>query len=185
MTWSPGNAHRQFLINNQFRDGTMTTECSLVTFATLDILADGPKRGLASGLDIPGNVGNCATPGRDDACCTAIQTISPDQPNQVRGTSVAYLWPRDGAALAVNQFTLAHEIGHWLGLCHDGHKRFTEIMFTPDMYPVGLAWLTPTALFRGFQGPRFTGKDGHNLWRFILHERAGRCFAVPEEPVIE
>lgn len=41
----------------------------------------------------------------------------------------------------------------------------------------------------GAQRARFTADDGRNVWRFIIDQRAGRCFGVidaePEEPIVE
>jgi hypothetical protein len=94
------------------------------------------------------------------------------------------MWPRNAAARASNRFILAHEIGHWLGLCHRGHVTFSEIMVT--MKDAGVAdWFSAVSkvLFHGTQHPRFTREDGRNIWRFIIQERAGKCFAV--QPVVE
>jgi hypothetical protein len=186
--WTTGTAQGEFLIGEGFRDGTLATECTIAAFGTLDIVVGSTRyRGLTSGLDIIDNPTSCETPERDDACCVTIQPRNQQQGVEggVRGSSVAYLWPRNGAALATNRFILAHEIGHWLGLCHEGHRRFTEIMYTAERYSVFKAPLTFTILSRSAQRPRFTGKDGQNLWRSILDQRAGRCFAVSPEPDVE
>lgn len=168
--WKPGAEHAAFLRRNNCRDGTIQSECSLEAFGVLFPYEGGVQnRGVAIGIRGLDATGGCA---RTDDCCASIDT----GPN--RGTSVAYMWPNNAGARASNRFILAHEIGHWLGLCHKGHDNSSQIMLTLKE----TSWIK--ALGKAFcaQHPDFTREDGRNLWRFILQERAGKCFAVQQEP---
>jgi hypothetical protein len=168
-----------FLFENGFRES-----CSIAAFGVL--FPDRARRGVAFGTDIddpsePGfDPAACPTGNRDDNCCVTVESPV---------ATVAYHWPRNATAPATAEFILAHEIGHWLGLCHEGHRRLTEIMYTIEQYPLidkeypfipGVwSW---ASLGRGFQRPRFTGADGRNIWRFILDQRADDCLGVAGEP---
>jgi hypothetical protein len=101
------------------------------------------------------------------------------------------MWPRNVAGRATNRFILAHEIGHWMGLCHAGHDEFTQIMFTipreDDFWGKvkrGIGAVVGWATFaRGLEHPRFTGPDGRNIWRFTVDQRLDLCLEGVREPV--
>ncbi|MDF9750285.1 hypothetical protein [Arthrobacter sp. ES3-54] len=168
--------HAQLLRDNVFRDGTIATECTIEAFGVLfpfDHLRKKVARGITLGMSGFNATGGC---GRDDDCCTSIETGLPNS-----GTSVSYMWPRNAGARLSNEFILAHEIGHWLGLCHKGHLRFSEIMFTAEgTGPFDILNAAGSLFFNGPRHPRFTKRDGLNIWKFILEERAGKCFAVQQ-----
>lgn len=117
-----GPEHRQFLTDNGFNEG-----CNIAAFAALRTFEQGaPNRGVTLGVDIDEYPGRCATAERNDDCCVTVR----EDDGTVLSASVAYLWPRNALGPWTARFILAHEIGHWLGLCHPGHERITEIMYT-------------------------------------------------------
>ncbi|WP_328995982.1 hypothetical protein OG394_15105 [Kribbella sp. NBC_01245] len=186
MFWFGGREHADFLDNNEFKDG-----CDLAAFGVLFPFlsghpptnwreSSGAVRGVTLGLNIVDPSNSCQTADRDDNCCVTARV---DERGAVRQASVSYLWPRNATAAATGRFTLAHEVGHWLGLCHEGHKYVTDIMYTKRRYS---PWRTlgrlPVVFSRGLERPRFRGSDGRNVWRFQLDQRFGRCIAVVEDP---
>jgi hypothetical protein len=168
--------HSEFLNGRGYRDNASpASECHIEAFGVLwpcESLSE-IKRGITLGLFIdeyPQSA--CVTVGRDDNCCTTIYT------DATAGTSVSFMWPRNAGARATNRFILAHEIGHWMGLCHPGHVEATQIMYTGKGRAVGWAMFA-----RGLQHPRFTGKDGRNIWRFTVDQRLDLCVGGVREPV--
>lgn len=188
--------------DRKYRDKeSSTTECHIEAFGVLRpaYTTGRAARGIALGLsfDTPGET--CATEGRDDNCCITIST------GATAGTVVSFMWPRNALARATNRFILAHEIGHWMGLCHYGHDELTQIMFTIDPQETapeveigrrtvelerqfaqsldGIADKVKTimgwgTISRGLQHPRFTGADGRNIWRFTIDQRLDLCMGV-------
>jgi len=119
----------------------------------------------------------CATAGRTDSCCNRIarMTVPPTPAPPARradptplGSGVFHrdFWPNFGA-----RYILAHEMGHYLGLCHFGHAGLDNIMFTPNPL-VGLVPITP-GMFLSYwlySEPKFTLDDGKNAWRFLVNQ---------------
>jgi hypothetical protein len=177
--------HSKWLNQRRYRDNdSPASECHIEAFGVL-WPRESPeiKRGIVGGVDIDEYPSACVTPGRDDNCCITIYT------DATAGTSVAFMWPRNLAARASNRFILAHEIGHWLGLCHPGHNELTQVMFTEPPEEEKSFWRTIRAVLgwatfaRGLQRPRFTGNDGRNIWRFTVDQRLDLCLAGRPEPV--
>jgi hypothetical protein len=81
----------------------------------------------------------------------------------------------------VFRYALAHELGHYVGLCHYGHDGFQNIMFTPNPQ-VGLSYTT-WGLFRYYlhNEPEFTLDDAKNTWRFLVQEMS-HCLDPQGDP---
>ena len=120
----------------------------------------------------------CATAGRTDACCSRIARMTvpvvptppptPPLPAAPLGSGVFHrdFWPNTGA-----RYILAHELGHYLGLCHVGHSGLDNIMFSPDPR-VGLVPITAGMFlsYWAWSEPKFTLEDCKNAWRFLVNQ---------------
>jgi len=164
-----------YLVQRGLRTGAAEESCSLVALGAFRLFSDEDRKdtdlGYTSGRSIRegANVGDCATPDRDDGCCVTLDTDE--------GAGVAY---RDVGYDFFFRYVLPHEIGHFVGLCHYGHDGFDHVMWRPK---VGLKWFD-WSLFHFYldREPRFTLQDGKNAWRFIA-DQLDVC--LPGEVVIE
>lgn len=169
----------RFLIDKGYRAGTRDEECALAAFAAFDISDGG--RGYTAGRDIQqGSAASpCASqPHRDDGCCSTVDS-SPGR----SGSGVVY---RDAYPPVITRYSLIHEIGHYVGLCHYNHSGVQNIMFTAPKADADadLSWFDWGELnYLVDNEPRFTLDDGKNAWRFIVAELS-HCLDpdAPEEP---
>lgn len=143
--------------------------CSLVALAgfKLDIFGRVGARLIDECDEFPAD---CATPGRTDRCCNTI--------DRCESSGVIY---RDVYPTDIFPYVLAHEIGHYLGLCHCGHDGFQNVMFSSRANTF-LDW----GLFSYYyeSAPVFSLEDGKNAWRFIVDQLAS-CLTGAPEPVCE
>ncbi|MEX0626412.1 MAG: hypothetical protein WD402_07700, partial [Chloroflexota bacterium] len=78
------------------------------------------------------------------------------------------------------QYVLAHEIGHYLGLCHYGHAGPQNVMWRPDM-----GWLDwGLANYYLESQPHFTSDDARNAWRFIVNQMPQCLVGTGTQPTI-
>lgn len=153
----------RFVIDHGLRTSDRCEDCVLLGLGAFQL--DPSRFGQTEGRDIRegDKASPCATPARDDSCCVTIST-SRKPPT---GSSVVHrdFWPS-----YVFRYVLAHEIGHYLGLCHYGHDGFQKIMYTKseeanlDLMDWGLF------SFYYQSEPEFTLSDGKNAWRFIVDQ---------------
>ena len=70
-----------------------------------------------------------------------------------------------------SKMVMAHEMGHYFGLCPFGHSGFQNIMFS---LPAGNN-LWDWGLFGFYLNaePYFTSVDKRNVWRFIVDQLRG------------
>ncbi|WP_375412258.1 hypothetical protein [uncultured Bradyrhizobium sp.] len=162
-----------YLVSEGLRD-PQSDQCNLLALAAFDLVTG---LGQTSGRNI--SEGSAATPctntpERDDGCCMSI--------NRRTGAGVIYhdQWPTQ-----IFRYVLAHEGGHYAGLCHFGHDGFQNIMFTPEKTANLSYW--DWGMFRYYldNEPAFTLADAKNVWRFLVAEMAP-CLDDPaaSEPVI-
>ena len=85
-----------------------------------DIRGNTSGRDIREGADAQG----CQTPSRNDNCCILVQRI---QDGRQVGSGVAM---RNVYPGFFSKMVMAHEIGHYFGLCHFGHNGFQNIMFS-------------------------------------------------------
>ena len=154
------------------RTGSVGEDCTVLALGAFHFkkTSTGRERlGLVFGRDVTDGPASCATPGRTDRCCV---TVIP-----VIGTGVIH---RDVYPAVFMRYILAHEIGHYLGLCHIGHDGVENIMFTPAP-DVDLEW-TDWGTFKYYleSEPSFTLDDGKNAWRFMV-DQMSHCLD-PEAP---
>jgi hypothetical protein len=115
-------------------------------------------RGISEGSDST----PCATAGRTDSCCSLVNRGDEKQP---LGSGVIY---RDIYPPYFSRYVLAHEIGHYFGLCHFGHDGVQNIMFST----AGGSKIFDPGLLRYYlySEPQFLPEDGKNAWRFIVNQ---------------
>ena len=147
-----------YLINEGLRTGTTGEQCHLLAFGVFTFVKG---LGQASGRDIRegARATPCATPDRNDSCCVTVDLTE--------GSGAFY---RDQWPPQVFRYVLAHEIGHYLGLCHYGHDGFQNVMFTPAEEADLSYW--DWGLFNYYldSEPHFTLDDAKNVWRFLVDQ---------------
>jgi len=143
----------------RIRSGSQCNMLALAAFRLVEGLGATSGRSIREGSDAT----PCATtPDRDDGCCMSI--------NSAAGPGIIY---RDEWPAQFMRYVLAHEGGHYVGLCHFGHDGFQNIMFTPAD-KAGLSywdsWL-PWQFYLDNE-PNFSHSDAKNVWRFLVAEMA-------------
>jgi hypothetical protein len=160
------NTLGQYLVDSGLRKPG-SDQCTLLALGAFDLVQG---LGQTSGRNIAeGGAGSpCATsPDRNDNCCVTVDTTI--------GSGVIYhdQWPKN-----VFRYVLAHECGHYVGLCHYGHDGFQNIMFTPA--PEAHLSYADWGLARYYLNsePTFTLDDAKNVWRFLITQLAA-CLDEP------
>ena len=104
----------------------------------------------------------CQTPNRDDQCCILVQRT---QEGQQLGSGVAMRTVYPGY---FSKMVMAHEMGHYFGLCHINHNGVQNIMFSNAAGNSIWDW----GLFGYYLNaePHFTSADKRNVWRFIVDQ---------------
>jgi hypothetical protein len=180
----------KYLIDKGLRSVPQLDHCNMLALAAFRLydydkegtVTDKKGLGVTSGRNIKegSDASPCATQDRDDSCCISI--------NNKTGSGVIY---RDQWPVNFFRYVLAHESGHYVGLCHFGHDGLQNIMYTPakDEKGVGLSWAT-WGLFRYYfdDEPSFTLADAKNVWRFLVQEMVS-CLDNPSQvdpdPIVE
>jgi hypothetical protein len=128
----------------------------------------GVTLGRSGGGDFgDGGPDSCPTPvtsGRDDSCCAVTE-----RDNDIPTGSVSMhrdLWPNQ-----IFRFILAHEVGHYFGLCHFGHT-IENLMWSAGATRHGSTGVVGlgTAHYLWSAEPEFTFNDAKNSWRFIVDQ---------------
>src|SRR5262249_38495388 len=145
--------------------GDRSEECTVLGLGAFK--HDPAVNGRTEGRDLTegsGDLSPCAYMGRDDGCCALIPSLDKKNP---KASSCIH---RDKWPHYIWRYVLAHEIGHYFGLCHYGHDGFQNIMFTLDK-DADLNFFDPGELkFYYNSEPEFTLSDGRNVWRFIVKQ---------------
>lgn len=145
------------------------------------------NNGLTSGRIIKRGVQffpQCSGTNTTDACITDIarhmgdfgfdpnDQLARDRPNDATGCGCTW---RDTYPPFFSRVVLAHELGHYFGLTHAGHRGFDKIMISPEGVPMfSRAWwrvvLGPDIWWRPwlYGDAVFTEEDVENTWRFIV-----------------
>ena len=174
----------QWMHDAQHREGSPAEDCTILALGSFDVPTTADL-GLTVSRDIDEGPSStpCDTPQRTDGCCSVIERFRKDDMSVAVGSGVIYkdAWPQIFLA-----YVLAHEIGHYVGLCHFGHDGVQNIMFTKESQePLpDLQWVTPST-FSGYyrdSEPRFSLDDAKNCWRFLVNQMP-HCLAPDTEPV--
>ncbi len=109
------------------------------------------------------DVSRCPTPKRTDFCCWTVNRQATG--GQTQGSGVIY---RDTFPPYFSRYVLAHELGHYFGLCHFGHDGVQNIMFST----AGGSNVLDPGLWQYYlhSEPEFTYEDAKNVWRFIVNQ---------------
>jgi hypothetical protein len=104
----------------------------------------------------------CQTPNRNDQCCILVQRIQ-DRRQVGSGVAMRNVYPG-----YFSKMVMAHEMGHYFGLCHINHSGVQNIMFSKVAGNNVLDW----GLFSYYLNaePCFTSTDKRNVWRFIVDQ---------------
>lgn len=154
-----------------------TRECPVVTLAAFRyaLNARGNEQyGQASGRELREGrrADGCTTPrGRTDRCCALV--------DRTGGTGSGVIY-RDFFPHYAARFVLAHEIGHYFGLCHLGHDGVQNLMFSIAGGSNPLDW----GLWQYYlhSEPRFTHDDAKNAWRFVVDQMPECLGRTPTTP---
>ena len=162
-----------FLNGSGLKDPTEgeTNITSITPFHLLAQVNDG--KGLVSSDDIRGNTSGrdvregddaqgCQTPNRNDNCCILVRRVQ-DRRQVGSGVAMRNVYPG-----YFSKMVMAHEMGHYFGLCHIGHNGFQNLMFSAFTDTSFLDW----GLFGYYLNaePYFTSRDKRNVWRFIVDQ---------------
>ena len=152
-----------FLIEHGLRAGNRSEECIVLALGAFHLNSTQFGRTAGRSISEGADANPCATPGRDDGCCSTI----PAPRTPLTGSNVIH---RDFWPAYVFRYVLIHEMGHYLGLCHFGHNGFQNIMYTAD--PEAHLNLFDWGMFEFYyeSEPEFTLSDGMNVWRFIIDQ---------------
>jgi hypothetical protein len=156
----------QYLVDSGLRapGGDQCTVLALAAFGFPRGLGQTAGRSIQEG---DAGLPCAASPDRTDSCCVTVDSRV--------GAAVIYHdeWPRN-----IFRYVLAHECGHYVGLCHFGHDGFENIMYTPAV-EAGLHWYS-WGLGRYYLNaePTFTLDDAKNVWRFLVTQLEG-CLTDP------
>lgn len=148
----------QYVLMRGWRAGTREEQCDalvIAAFKLTDHVGWAFGRSIKSGATIA-----ACQPDRDDNCCNEIVLRG--------GSGVIY---RDQYPSQIFRYVTAHELGHYVGLCHWTHDGFQNIMFTPEVKEK-LRWVRSLGMlwFLIRSEPEFTLTDGKNAWRFLVSE---------------
>lgn len=149
-----------YVVMRGWRAGTREEQCDalvIAAFKTTEHVGWTFGRSIMDGASVT----PCQAD-RDDNCCNEVKLRG--------GSGVIY---HDQYPSPIFRYVPAHELGHYVGLCHWKHDGFQNIMFTPEpsaklhwVWSRGMLWF----LIRN--EPEFSLADGKNAWRFLVAEMA-------------
>lgn len=161
----PMNKNAQDEVFRDFpRTGINDPLCNVPSLAVFQYLNDDPNFGLTSWFRPPPYVNPCPVP-QDNT-----------RPYQ-RKSGVTFTDRIPGFIFGT---VLAHELGHYFGLCHGGHDGLEYIMYAPsaaDSHVTGNTFLEYLLLSGG---PSFTLDDARETWRWLTQVAQSTCL-FPDE----
>jgi hypothetical protein len=161
----------QYLLDKEFRTPTLEEQKEVLAFAAFRFHKVGKNEGLGQTKGRAIAEGAAAAPctsqpDRTDQCCSTL-TNKLSGAILDEGAGVVY---HDQYPPEVTRYVLAHEFGHYFGLCHFGHDGFNNIMWTPEKN-ANLSYVS-RGLFRYllWDEPQLTYRDAQNVWRFLVSQ---------------
>jgi hypothetical protein len=158
-------------------------ELRITSLETFKVLGERPPsdastdfitfNGIVAGRAIrEGNLlAGCATPGRTDRCCSLVRRTA-DRLGLGSGVAMRNVYPG-----YFSKMVMAHELGHYFGLCHFAHDGVQNIMFSLG----GGNAVLDVGLLRYYlrSEPHFSFEDEKNVWRFVVHQLRGELTGSP------
>jgi hypothetical protein len=130
-----------------------------------NLVSSGEQFGYTAGRDIQEGefAEDCQTPNRTDECCILVQRADAQRRQLGSGVAMGNVYPG-----YFSKMVMAHEMGHYLGLCHINHNGFQNLMFSDFAGNSYADW----GLFGYYLNaePYFTSRDKRNVWRFIADQ---------------
>lgn len=156
----PMNKNAQDEVFRAFpRTGINDPLCNIPTLAVFRYLNDDPSFGLTSWFRPPPYVNPCAVP---------QDNVRPYQ----RKSGVTFTDRIPGFIFGT---VLAHELGHYLGLCHEGHDGLEYIMYAPSQAESSVTGNTFLEYLLLSGGPSFTSDDASETWRWLTEVAQDSC----------
>lgn len=141
------------------RNGINDPLCRVPALAIFRYLNDDPSFGLTSWFRPPPYVNPCPVP--EDG-------VRPYR----RKSGVSFT---DRIPEYVFGTVLAHELGHYFGLCHEGHDGLEFIMYAPAAAESNVTGNTFLEYLLLSGGPTFTLDDARATWRWLTQVAADSC----------
>ena len=141
------------------RNGVNDPLCHVPVLALFRYLDDDPSFGLTSWFRPPPYETLCSGPGDSSSKYVSKSGVSfTDRPPQFVFSTV-----------------LAHELGHYFGLCHDGHDGLEYIMYAPAEAKKDFTGHTLLEFLLLSGEPSFTNGDVKEVWRWLTNVAADTC----------
>jgi hypothetical protein len=130
-----------------------------------DLLSSDDFFGDTAGRDIEEGerAEGCQTQNRTDQCCILVKRADDQRRQLGSGVAMRNVYPG-----FFSKMVMAHEMGHYFGLCHINHNGVQNIMFSNAAGNSIWDW----GLFSYYLNaePTFTPRDKRNVWRFIVDQ---------------
>lgn len=147
------------VFTNYPRNGVDDPLCDIPALAVFQYFNNRPKYGLTSWF---------RPPPYDNPCAVPSDNMDP----YIRRSGVSFT---DRIPEFVFGTVLIHEIGHYLGLCHEGHDGLEFIMYSPEQSESSVTTNTALQYLILSGGPAFTLDNVKETWRWLTQVASRTC----------